>query len=131
MDATANMPGIFIHTAKKSHRASRTSQVEMFRNKETQTNFRESSAQTHPWDPPYKVEPGAEDSELLKLNFLKYGHGLPLGMHQIHLIERARMKRAWEDRMPEGNSPEDADKRMRLVMAIEADEWAYREKVHS
>lgn len=37
-----------------------------------QTKFRESEAQTTPWEPPFVVV-GQGDPEILKLNFLKYG----------------------------------------------------------
>lgn len=41
-------------------------------NVKVQTMFRESEAQTIPWEPPYVVV-GEGDPEILKLNFLKYG----------------------------------------------------------
>lgn len=42
-------------------------------NKQIQTIYRESSAQTSPWEPDYKVVDGS-DPEILKLNFLKWGN---------------------------------------------------------
>lgn len=44
----------------------------------TETMYRESDAQTEPWEPPYVVV-GKGDPEILKLEFLKWGSGLPAG----------------------------------------------------
>lgn len=41
--------------------------------KKIQTMYRESSAQTSPWQPDYKVIDGS-DPEILKLDFLKWGN---------------------------------------------------------
>lgn len=43
------------------------------RDVEVETIFRESIAQTDPWEPPYKVT-GKGDPEVLKLDFLKWGN---------------------------------------------------------
>lgn len=42
-------------------------------NKKIQTMYRESSAQTSPWQPDYRVIDGS-DPEILKLDFLKWGN---------------------------------------------------------
>ena len=43
------------------------------RTKKIQTMFRESSAQTSPWQPNVRIAKGCENLELLKLDFLKWG----------------------------------------------------------
>ncbi|CAH1119833.1 unnamed protein product [Phaedon cochleariae] len=94
----------------------------------TETKFRESSAQTEPWEPPYKII-GKGDPEILKLDFLKWGSGLPAGMHEVRLIERARMKSAWEKAIQP--SIEDAHSLVQFrdyQEALERDEWAFREE---
>ncbi|KAJ8919870.1 hypothetical protein NQ315_006399 [Exocentrus adspersus] len=79
-------------------------------------------------NPPYVVV-GQGDPEILKLDFLKYGSGLPAGMHEMQLIERARMKAAWETNMKIDPKDEASLVRFREYMeAIELDEWAFREK---
>ncbi|KAJ8936325.1 hypothetical protein NQ318_007174 [Aromia moschata] len=102
--------------------------------------FRESSAQTIPWEPPYVLmEEG--DPEILKLDFLKWGNklyedmllvsgsGLPAGMHEVELIERARMKAAWEKNMkPNANDPSSLKQFRDYLEALERDEWAFREQ---
>ncbi|XP_044258673.1 cilia- and flagella-associated protein 91-like isoform X2 [Tribolium madens] len=95
-------------------------------NKKIQTEFRESSVQTSPWEPSF-VFKGDTPPELLKLDFLKWGSGLPPGMHEVQLLERARMKRAWEERC-EVRTAEDLEKRRTIIAAMERDEWAFREQ---
>lgn len=50
-------------------------------------------------------------------------------MHEVRLIERARMKRAWEKALPPITDEASLEKRRRLIAAIERDEWAFREQV--
>ncbi|KAF2883495.1 hypothetical protein ILUMI_22668 [Ignelater luminosus] len=97
------------------------------KNKEIQTQYRESSAQTIPWQPDSIVIDGS-DPELLMLDFLKWGSGLPAGMHEVRLIERARMKRAWEKALPPITDEASLEKRRGMIAAIERDEWAFREQ---
>ncbi|CAH1113365.1 unnamed protein product [Psylliodes chrysocephalus] len=98
------------------------------RDVEVETIFRESIAQTDPWEPPYKVT-GKGDPEVLKLDFLKWGSGLPAGMHEIQLIERARMKVAWEKYINPNILDKQSIQQFREYMqALEMDEWAFREQ---
>ncbi|XP_050299666.1 cilia- and flagella-associated protein 91-like isoform X2 [Anthonomus grandis grandis] len=98
------------------------------KNFQMQTIYRDSCAQTTPWQPPYKVI-GKGDPEILKLEFLKWGSGLPAGVHEVRLIERARMKRAWENSVKPDINDEDSLQRFRdYVEALERDEWAFRER---
>lgn len=93
-----------------------------------ETKYRESSAQTSPWQPPYIVL-GKGDPELLKLDFLKWTSGLPAGIHEIRLIERARMKSAWEKETEPDIKDEKSLLRFRdYLEALERDEWAFREQ---
>ncbi|KAF7282772.1 hypothetical protein GWI33_001921 [Rhynchophorus ferrugineus] len=95
---------------------------------QVETMYRESAAQTTPWEPPYKVI-GEGEPEILKLDFLKWGSGLPGGIHEVRLIERARMKRAWENIVqPDINDENSLQKFRDYVEALERDEWAFREK---
>ena len=51
-------------------------------------------------------------------------------MHEVRLIERARMKRAWENTVKPDINDESSLQRFRdYVEALERDEWAFREKV--
>ncbi|XP_018568756.1 cilia- and flagella-associated protein 91-like [Anoplophora glabripennis] len=97
-------------------------------NVKVETKFRESEAQTIPWEPPCVVI-GQGDPEILKLDFLKFGSGLPAAMHEVQLIERARMKASWEKTMKPNPDDENSLAHYRDYMeALERDEWAFRER---
>ncbi|KAK4873312.1 hypothetical protein RN001_015341 [Aquatica leii] len=97
-------------------------------NKMIQTQYRESSAQTIPWEPENYVIMDDSDPELLMLDFLKWGSGLPCGMHETKLIERARMKRAWEKSLPPITDAKTLEYRRLYLDAVARDEWAFREQ---
>lgn len=59
-----------------------------------QTDYRDSETQTEPYSPEYVIQPGTEP-ELLTLATLSYSNGLPAGLAEVELIERARVKRRW------------------------------------
>ncbi|XP_070694504.1 cilia- and flagella-associated protein 91 [Pempheris klunzingeri] len=92
-----------------------------------QTDYRESETQTDPYSPEYVVEPGTTPSELLQLAALTWGRGLPAGLAEVEMIERARAKRAWEATFPPLDDLSQLDKRRRMMEEMEAKEWAFRE----
>lgn len=92
-----------------------------------QTDYRDSETQTDPYTPPYVVKPG-EQPELLTLANLSWGHGLPAGLAEVEMIERARAKREWEATLPPLGDPEQKEKRRRMMEEQERKEWAFREK---
>lgn len=65
-----------IQSSRKTVRSTSTSNINdsanKIKNAKTQTIYRESSAQTSPWQPDYKVMDRG-DPEILKLDFLKWG----------------------------------------------------------
>uniref|UniRef100_A0A672RTP6 Cilia- and flagella-associated protein 91 n=1 Tax=Sinocyclocheilus grahami TaxID=75366 RepID=A0A672RTP6_SINGR len=93
-----------------------------------QTDYRESETQTDPFTPDYAVRPGTAPPELLTLATLTWGRGLPAGLAEVEMIERARMKRAWEATLPPLNDRSQLDKRRRMMEEMERKEWAFREK---
>ncbi|CAH0546376.1 unnamed protein product [Brassicogethes aeneus] len=94
----------------------------------TNTVYSNAEAQTEPWEPPYKII-GEGEPEVLLLSFLKWGEGLPAGQHEIELIERARMKRAWEKAIKPNVADEQSMNQLKEYLeALELDEWAFREK---
>ncbi|EDV25762.1 uncharacterized protein TRIADDRAFT_55191 [Trichoplax adhaerens] len=97
------------------------------RSVEVQTMYRDSEAQTDPYTPEYVVRPGSQ-TELLTLATLSYGRGLPAGLAEVEMIERARAKRAWEANLPPLHDMSQADKRRRMMDEQERQEWAMREK---
>ncbi|KAL3284775.1 hypothetical protein HHI36_018918 [Cryptolaemus montrouzieri] len=95
-----------------------------------QTDYRESEMQTSPWQPDYRLinNDGSVSPQLLKLDFLKWGSGLPAGKDEVILVERARMKRAWEKHLPPPTDEGMLRKRRDVIDAMERDEWAFREQ---
>lgn len=97
------------------------------KNMGTQTDYRDGEAQTDPYTPEYVVKPGTQP-ELLTLITLAYGRGLPVGLAEVEMIERARAKRAWEATLPPINDPAQWDKRLKMMTEMERKEWQFREK---
>lgn len=94
---------------------------------EIQTDYRDSETQTDPYTPEYVVRPGSQP-ELLTLATLSYGRGLPAGLAEVEMIERARAKRAWEATLPALNDVENLEKRKRMMDEQERREWSFREQ---
>ncbi|XP_072441404.1 cilia- and flagella-associated protein 91 [Chiloscyllium punctatum] len=92
-----------------------------------QTDYRDSETQTEPYSPEYVVRPGSAP-ELLTLAALKFGRGLPAGLAEVEMIERARAKRAWEATLPPLSDRSQLEKRKRMMEAMERNEWAFREQ---
>ncbi|KAI1885239.1 hypothetical protein AGOR_G00218120 [Albula goreensis] len=92
----------------------------------TQTDYRDSEAQTDPYTPNYAVRPGSSP-ELLTLVMLTWNHGLPAGLAEVEMIERLRLKRAWEATLPPLNDLAQLEKRQRMMEEMERKEWAFRE----
>ncbi|XP_024915753.1 cilia- and flagella-associated protein 91 [Cynoglossus semilaevis] len=92
-----------------------------------QTDYRESEAQTDPYSPGYLIQPGGSTPELLHLQPLSWGRGLPAGLVEVEMIERARARRAWESSLPPLDDLSQLDKRRRTMEEMEAKEWAFRE----
>jgi hypothetical protein len=92
-----------------------------------QTDYRDGEAQTDPYTPEYVVKPGSQP-ELLTLATLAYGRGLPAGLAEVEMIERARAKREWEKTLPAINDPAQWTKRLKMMTEMERKEWLLREQ---
>eukprot|EP00035_Acanthoeca_spectabilis_P021781 m.440173 g.440173 ORF g.440173 m.440173 type:complete len:759 (-) comp18475_c0_seq1:82-2358(-) len=93
----------------------------------TQSDYRESETQTDPWTAPYTLRPGSAP-EVLTLQSLSYGLGLPAGLNEVIMIERARAKRAWEKTLPEVVDEKSAERRIKMMEEQDAQEWKWREE---
>ncbi|KAJ3371589.1 Cilia- and flagella-associated protein 91 [Allomyces arbusculus] len=93
-----------------------------------QTLYRESEAQTDPYSPDYVMASAADRPELLALANLKWGAGLPAGLAEIEMIERARAKRRWEATLPEVTDEASFQRRLKMMEAMELREWDDRER---
>ena len=56
------------------------------------------------------------------------GRGLPAGLAEVEMIERARAKRAWEATLPPLGDMEQMEKRRKMTEEQERKEWAFREE---
>ncbi|XP_069802411.1 cilia- and flagella-associated protein 91 isoform X2 [Dendropsophus ebraccatus] len=92
-----------------------------------QTDYRDSEAQTDPYSPEFVVRPGTVP-EVLMLANLTWGRGLPAGLAEVEMIERAREKRAWEATLPPLSDPSQLEKRRKMMDEQERKEWAFREQ---
>ncbi|XP_071428216.1 cilia- and flagella-associated protein 91 [Pithys albifrons albifrons] len=99
----------------------------MFRTLGTQTDYRDGEAQTDPYSPEYIVH-GSSIPELLTLATLTWGRGLPAGLEEVEMIDRAREKRAWEASLPPMDTPSNTAKRLKMMEEMERKEWAFREQ---
>ncbi|XP_039311922.1 cilia- and flagella-associated protein 91 isoform X2 [Solenopsis invicta] len=102
------------------------SKSEPYKNAETQTDYRESETQTEPWEPPCKIISG-HNPEVLTLAHLTWKNGLPAGVHEVHIINRMRMKKAWEAILPPMDTPANIKMRNSIITALDIEEWAFRE----
>jgi len=93
---------------------------------EVQSDYRESETQTVPYTPDHVVKPG-EDPELLTLTALKHGEGLPAGLNEVRMIERAREKRAFEASLPPMTDETSLMLRRKMMGEQEMRDWAVRE----
>ncbi|XP_018355395.1 PREDICTED: protein MAATS1-like [Trachymyrmex septentrionalis] len=116
--------GILQNTQRRCYTA--FSKLKPYKNAETQTDYRDSEVQTEPWEPPYKIVPG-HNPEVLTLAHLTWEHGLPAGVHEVHVINRMRIKRAWETILPPIDTSANIKMRNLIITALEIDEWAFRE----
>ena len=92
---------------------------------EVQTVFRESHAQTDPYSPNY--EPDYQNvPEVLQIAKMRYGDGLPATMHEMHVIEQMRDKRAFDYALPPTSDEACFSLRRKLMVDQEIREWEKR-----
>jgi hypothetical protein len=107
-----------VETQKKIEPKSRTVEV--------QTDYRESETQTDPFTPNYVVRDG-ETPEVLGLQKLKWGEGLPAGFDELEAIELNREKSAFDYALPPTSDEASFNLRSRLMQDQEVREWKKRE----
>ena len=93
----------------------------------TQSDYRESEAQTIPYSPDYVLTEEEPNPEVLMLAGLKFGQGLPGGLPEVETVEKAREKAAFEASLPAPNDLKNLPLRKRMMEAWEAKEFAERE----
>ncbi|XP_034837839.2 cilia- and flagella-associated protein 91-like [Maniola hyperantus] len=105
------------------------------RNRGTQSVFRESSAQTRPWQPDAQPAEGCENTpEVMYLDKLEWGPGipyrtgdLPADFHTTEIINKMRHARKWMDLVEKGQFPRWMKKQDAIISDIETKDWIFRE----
>ena len=86
----------------------------------TQSDYRESEVQTDPFTPDIAGIRGDDpEPELLQLRELVWGRGLPAGVAEIEMIERARKRRAFEASLPDIQDDAEGWKQMMEMQQME------------
>ena len=106
----------------------------------TQSDYRESEAQTLPYAPDYVIPAPNEkqaylneknhtdgNPEVLTIEHLSFANGLPAGLAEVEHVERMRAKRAFEASLPPLNDVSKLKLRQKLMEEWEEAEWAERE----
>ncbi|XP_045506019.1 cilia- and flagella-associated protein 91-like [Colias croceus] len=105
------------------------------RNRGTQSLYRESSAQTTPWQPDGKQADTCEQKpEVLYLDNLQWGPGcpyrtgdLPVDFHTTEIINKMRHARKWTELVEKGQFPRWMKKQDAIITDIETKDWIFRE----
>ena len=92
-----------------------------------QTLMRESEAQTIP-APFGEIKQDNNFHEIFELKDFHYGNGLPVEMHDIELIAKAREKRAFNDALPPLSDEANFNLRNKLTNEQETREWRQKER---
>mmetsp|Transcript_42490 Transcript_42490/g.85191 ORF Transcript_42490/g.85191 Transcript_42490/m.85191 type:complete len:647 (-) Transcript_42490:348-2288(-) len=94
---------------------------------ECQSMYRETEAQTNPYTPEYVV-PAGTNPEVLTLQSLTFGNGLPAGLNEVKMIERARAKREFEASLPPMTDEVSLALRRKMMGEQELRDWNVREE---
>ncbi|KAL4714766.1 hypothetical protein ACJJTC_002625 [Scirpophaga incertulas] len=105
------------------------------RNRGTQSVYRESSAQTRPWQPDGIPADSCEKTpEVLFLDQLEYGPGspyrtgdLPADFHTTEIINKMRHNRAWTELVERPRGSRGIKGRDAIIADLETRDWVFRE----
>ncbi|CAH2062434.1 unnamed protein product, partial [Iphiclides podalirius] len=105
------------------------------RHRGTQSVFRESSAQTVPWQAEIRVAEGCKDTpEVLYLDKMQWGPGdpfrkgdLPADFHTTEIINKMRHARKWMELVDKGQFPGWMKGRDEIITDVETKDWIFRE----
>ncbi|XP_063371665.1 cilia- and flagella-associated protein 91-like [Cydia amplana] len=105
------------------------------KNKGTQSKYRESSAQTVPWQPDGKQAEDCENApEVLYLDKLEWGPGkpfrvgdLPADFHTTEIINKMRHARTWTSVVESAQFPRWMKGRNDIINDVETRDWIFRE----
>ena len=89
--------------------------------------MRENEAQTHPASFG-NIKKDGSFQEIFELKDLHYGDGLPVDMHTLELIAKAREKRTFNDALPPLSDEANFNLRNKFTNEQETREWRLKEK---
>ncbi|CEM35011.1 unnamed protein product [Vitrella brassicaformis CCMP3155] len=95
-----------------------------------QSVYREGSAQTDPYSPPYVLQSADPNfnPEVLTIAQLCWDKGLPATNIEVAMIQKMRQKRLWDQMLPPSTDEFSFRLRERLLTEAEFKEWADREQ---
>ncbi|CAN0565772.1 unnamed protein product, partial [Ectocarpus sp. 12 AP-2014] len=94
----------------------------------SQTKYRESEAQTVPYSRDFVLNPESEEPEVLMLQGLVHGAGLPVGKREVEMLTHARAKRLLEASLPPFTDEASLALRKKLMEKQELTELGLRER---
>jgi hypothetical protein len=99
------------------------------KDREVQTDYRESEAQTDPYTPAFRVREGDPEPELLLLSKLTHERGLgQVTLLEVQLIEFQRRKHRIESRLPPATDEASLRLRQRILEGLELQAFRIRER---
>ncbi|GFU29906.1 hypothetical protein NPIL_288341 [Nephila pilipes] len=102
------------------------SNLKKFASKATQTDYRESEAQTDPWDPPFKVSKVHKEPEVLSFTNFSFGKGLPACKLEMNYILETRKNRDSKDSLRAIESDELLMRKKQITRDQLRSDWNYR-----
>ncbi|GFV25614.1 hypothetical protein TNCV_4017481 [Trichonephila clavipes] len=100
--------------------------LEKFACKATQTDYRESEAQTDPWDPPIKVSKVHKEPEILSFTNFSFGKGLPACKLELNYILETRKNRDSKEALGPINTDESLIRKKQVINDQIRSDWNYR-----
>ncbi|GFQ74664.1 maats1 [Trichonephila clavata] len=105
---------------------SNVSNLEKFACKATQTDYRESEAQTDPWNPPFKVSKVHKEPEVLSFTNFSFGEGLPAGKLELNYILETRRNRDSKEALGPINTDESLIRKKQIINDQVRSDWNYK-----
>ncbi|GBM96638.1 Cilia- and flagella-associated protein 91 [Araneus ventricosus] len=102
------------------------SDANKFVSKSTQTDYRESEAQTDPWDPPFKVTKVLKEPEVLSIRNFSLGSGLPAGLLEVNYISELRKNGKLKAEVESSENDETFERKKQIICDQVRNDWNYK-----
>ncbi|XP_055939593.1 cilia- and flagella-associated protein 91-like [Argiope bruennichi] len=100
--------------------------VDKFISKGTQTDYRENETQTDPWDPPSKITKIREEPEVLSIQNLTFGSGLPASLLEVNYISELRKNRKLKAEAESSEDDEAFKRKKQITCSQVRNDWNYK-----